>query len=161
MDERTSHYVAGVACIWLDVLHMNTQEPYSLYSNNAFLVPFATAIVRRNMLAAVIIGVMIVFSILFHATKTIGPVWWLSPDGRTVGQSVLLWLDTMGAHAVIIYNFYLFYKAGWPVLFWIALVIACLSFVPFWMPEVFGHYDEFHAVWHIVGAIVTVLALAA
>lgn len=138
---------------------MKILEPLSLYTNSLFVIPFFVALSRHNYFGAVLVGAMTICSVLFHAYKPIGPFWWFTAVGQTDFQTIVLWLDTVFANVVILYSFYRFYQAGFPLVFWFALLIAILAFIPFWWTAQFTDYQFWHALWHVAGAIVVTLAL--
>jgi hypothetical protein len=122
-----------------------------------FLVPLAVALLRRNYIGALFVCVVIVTSSLFHIYKPSGEMWWFTQTGNSL-QQVLLWLDTLSALALIGYNLFTFYRAGWPASSFVAIGLAIVAFVPFFWPSLFGPYDSAHTVWHVAGSIITILA---
>jgi len=133
------------------------REPKSFWSNFFFLIPLYFAVMGGYTEISVIIVLLIISSGLYHLIKNPGYHWWWEVEKIGI-EDELLYLDTLVAVLLGLANLFLFWEKGLPTLFYIALILVALSFVPYFRRE---NYDTNHALWHLGTVAITVLALIA
>lgn len=137
---------------------MKLKEPFSVYSNIVFLVPFLIALAEGFFLYAVLIFLVFICSTVFHATKIEGPLWW-SKSVRLKGkQSFYFWSDIVSASLLAIYTFFIFWKNNFPKEFFYSIPFIFIAFYFFFVPKRFK-YDTTQDIWHIMAGIITILAV--
>ncbi|MDQ3076078.1 MAG: hypothetical protein M3Q34_03035 [bacterium] len=139
---------------------MRIKEPFSVFSNLVFLVPLYFAILEESYVHAEIIALVFIFSSVFHIAKPPRIIWWYDTKGVSQNIKILLWVDTFMAVSLIYYNFYKFWQTGFPLEFWCAVFVSIFAFYFFFFP-LKKNSDLSEGIWHLLGGIITLLAVLA
>ena len=140
---------------------MKIKEPFSVFSNIAFLFPLYFSILEKSHLHTFLIAVVFLTSVFFHIIKPYGAVWWSDIKKLNKFQKITLWKDTIFAVALILFNLFIFWQKGFPTLFWYAVIFGLIALYIFFFKTETEKYDFFHGIWHILSGIITLLAVIA
>ena len=136
--------------------NMKLKEPFSLYTNLAFLPALYFSYFKGNLPYVLILLSLFIFSTLFHLYKEEGSIDWAQAKGKR--HKVLLSIDTTLASILIFYNLFTFYLNNFPPQFWYALPFALIGLYLFIFKSK-AKYDKYHGLWHILSGIVTLFAV--
>jgi len=135
-------------------VNITKHKKYALLSNVLFLIPFGFAIFYGVYFFAFLIILTSASSTLYHFKKPHGPDWW-HKKGRTPTQTMLLWTDTITAFVLSFYTLLIFAYRGFPLSFWISIILFVPTFIMFMRPD--EDHERNHLRWHTVCALVVTL----
>lgn len=132
----------------------------SVWSNVFFIPPFLLAIENGDIPLAVLLGAVLLFSTTYHYIKRPGIDWWWV-GGRSLGNSVFLFLDTLFAVGTFIYVVVTNIFQPFTPMVWFAVFICILGIFAYVFPNKKEIYEITHSTWHfLMGVALTLLGVS-
>jgi len=112
-------------------------------SNIFFLLPLGLAVYFHVLILAWILGVAIIFSLLYHLTN----------------EKKWAIVDEVFAICVMTYNLYLCFLGNFTQPYFLLAMIGVILALWFYFKETKSNYERNHSLWHIISAIITSLCI--
>ena len=138
---------------------MKLKEPFAVYTNFIFLLPFYFALIKNEYFWALIIIMLFIFSTIFHFSKPIGAVWWHKTERLSFFQKIFLWTDTIFALSLVSFNCYMMFNKNFSIEILIAIILAVIAFIIFIYPTKEDKYNIIHGIWHLISGVITLLLI--
>ncbi len=141
-------------------MNIKGEKFLTVLSNLFFLPAFFFAIKNNDLILALLLFSVLIFSTIYHHVKRPGIDWWWN-GGRNFSQTTFLFLDTLFAIATFVYVVITtIYKPFTPMI-WFAVFICILGFIAYVLPRRNDIYEITHSIWHFfIGVALTLLGIS-
>ena len=139
-------------------MYINRKEKFLVYTNFFLLFPLIISIESQNVGTSVLIGLVIIFSTMFHVCKKPGAEWWWHTIGRSSVQTLLLIAELLLSTTLAIWSGLLLLQKHQPLLILGVLILFIPSFILF-LSTNYKRYVLYHSIWHIVVSVILCLAI--
>lgn len=131
---------------------MNSKIKRALLLNGIYVLLIGIYYIKGDLIGAILFLGVFMGSLLFDMLKPPGEQWWLRPQGRTMTQEIVLWLDTvmaLVASLYVLYSFWIHIQSIWIILF---MTIPFFVGIFFFFFSHGPSYFVRRMIWHVGGA---------
>lgn len=118
---------------------------FKVWSNFFFLIPLAISGYFEIINHAILIAVVMFFSLIFHLNN----------------EKKWKRLDQIFAISLMVFNLYLFYLASFKQPHFLLAIFCVLAAFSFYLTQKKTNYDRNHGMWHVWSAMITLLCVVA
>ncbi|MEN9614444.1 MAG: hypothetical protein RLZZ347_751 [Candidatus Parcubacteria bacterium] len=118
-------------------------KPWLAFSNVVFVVPFILSLHFALYWHAIIVGLVIIFSVLYHSSKI----------------NLFIRIDSLTSYTLIIANLILCFLGRFSMPFFALTVCSVITALYFYFHEKRQTYVWYHIAWHSMSAVITICSI--